>query len=103
MSKSKYRNIRCQFDGYKFDSKKERQRYMELKLLVKAGEIEHLQLQVPFDLHVKGKKIGKYVADFVYWSKGERITEDVKGVKTAIFKWKSKHMKAEYDIDIFLT
>ena len=48
MSKSKYRNRKVSVDGITFDSRKEAQRYRELKLLLLAGEIIGLQMQVPF-------------------------------------------------------
>ena len=37
--KSKYGNIKTRVDGILFDSKKEAKRYLELKLLEKAGRI----------------------------------------------------------------
>lgn len=65
---NKYRNIPCEVDGIRFDSKKEAARYYDLKLLERAGEIRDLRLQVPFELvppHGKDKGV-TYVADFVY-------------------------------------
>ena len=38
---SKFRNIKTSYDGYDFDSKKERDRYKDLKLLEFAGDITH--------------------------------------------------------------
>ena len=92
---SKYKNIRCERDGYKFDSKKEMRRYMELKLLQRAGEIDDLKLQVPYKLAVGGIVIGKYIADFTYTEGGKFVCEDVKGVKTAIYRRSKKHMLAQ--------
>ena len=40
-------------DGIVFSSKREMQRYAELKLLQKAGEIRELELQPEFPLHVQ--------------------------------------------------
>ena len=82
--KSKYGAKKCEYDGIKFDSQKERDRYIELKLLEKGGAIRDLQLQVPFVLQdgfeFNGKKILpiKYIADFTYWANGELVIEDVK-------------------------
>ena len=42
---SKYRNVKTEVDGILFASKKEARRYSELKLLERAGEIAHLELQ----------------------------------------------------------
>ena len=41
----KYRSKRTVVDGITFDSKKEANRYCELKLLEKSGEIKNLELQ----------------------------------------------------------
>lgn len=98
--KNKYKAIKVIVDGIKFDSKKEARRYGQLKLLVRAGEIKDLKLQPKFDLIVNGKKVGYYKADFEYIEDGERIIEDVKGVKTTTYNLKKKMIKAIYDIDI---
>ena len=44
-TKSKYSNRKVNIDGITFDSKKEANRYRELKLLEKVGEISNLVLQ----------------------------------------------------------
>ena len=49
-SRAKYGNRKAVIDGITFDSKKEAQRYTELKLLEKAGKITGLQLQREFEL-----------------------------------------------------
>lgn len=93
---SKYRNIKTTIDGITFDSRKEADRYCELKLLQRAGEITDLELQVPFTLipafSLNGKKHTaiKYVADFVYRRGGKRVVEDVKGMRTDVYKLKKK-------------
>ena len=100
--KSKYGAKKCEYDGFKFDSKKERDRYIELKLLEKGGAIRDLQLQVPFVLQdgfeFNGKKILpiKYIADFTYWANGELVIEDVKGVKTGVYEVKKKMFMYRY-------
>ena len=78
---NKYRNIR---QGA-FDSKKERERWNELRLLERAGAITKLQRQVPFEIipsqYRDGKCIeraAKYIADFTYYENGELVVEDVK-------------------------
>ena len=93
---SKYKNVRT--NG--FDSKKEFERYQELILLEKAGEIIELQTQVLFGLYVNDQVICSYRADFVYWEQGEKVVEDCKGVKTPIYRIKCKLMKAIYGIEI---
>lgn len=100
--KSKYGAKKCEYDGIKFDSQKERDRYIELKLLEKGGGITDLQLQVPFVLQdgfkFNGKKILpiKYIADFTYWKNGELVIEDVKGKKTDVYELKKKMFMYRY-------
>lgn len=95
-------------DGITFDSKKEANRYCELKLLEKAGEITHLQRQVKYELipaqRLDGKVVERavhYIADFVYKDKdGELIVEDTKGFRTADYIIKRKLMLWVYNIRI---
>ena len=47
--RSKYGARKTIVDGITFDSKKEANRYRELKLLEDAGEIEKLKMQVAFE------------------------------------------------------
>jgi hypothetical protein len=96
----KYRNKKVTFDGYTFDSLKEYRRYIELKLLQKAGEISDLKLQVKFELTINGLKICSYIADFTYTQAGDKVVEDVKGVKTREYILKKKLMLAIHGIKI---
>ena len=99
---SKYHNRKVVVDGIRFDSEKEAQRYAELKLLERVGEIYDLQRQVPFVVipeqrDSNGKLLEsevKYIADFTYKEKGSlrRVVEDVKGLKTEVYKIKKKLM-----------
>lgn len=83
---------------------KEARRYSILLLLMQAGEIFKLQLQVSFKIVVNGEKICTCRADFVYFDdKGNKIVEDAKGVQTPEFILKKKLMKAVHGIDILLT
>lgn len=102
---SKYNAKKANVDGHKFDSKKEAERYRELKLLEKAKEIRNLELQPRFLLQDKFKdKTGtthrkiEYVADFMYVDKDDKkIVEDVKGVMTDVYKLKKKLFLNLYD------
>lgn len=100
--RSKYNASITEVDGIKFDSKKEATRYRELQLLLKAGEIGLLQLQVPFELNEGGSHSLKYVADFVYirTKTGEKVIEDAKGYRTEIYRKKKRLMKKVHDIEI---
>lgn len=105
MKRSKYKNIKTVVDGIKFDSKKEARRYQDLKILERAGEIFGLELQPRFSIIVNGFKICTYVADFRYYEEGNpnEVIEDVKGVKTAIYRLKNKLMQAVHGIEILET
>ena len=96
----KYRNVKTEVDGIKFDSKKEAARYQELKTLEKAGEINGLTLQPKYELKVNGEKICYYIGDFGYIENGSVVIEDVKGVRTHAYRIKSKLMRAIYGITI---
>jgi hypothetical protein len=99
-------------DGITFDSRKEANRYLELKLLLKAKKITDLQRQVVFELQPKFK-IGKtthrpitYIADFTYKIKGKErlIVEDSKGFKTLVYRIKKKMLLYKYpDIEFIET
>ena len=99
---NKYYNKKIIIDGHEFPSKKEGNRYLELKLLQRAGEISNLELQPKFILQEKFKKKGKtyreisYIADFKYIEKGQVIVEDVKGKETEVFKIKHKLFEYKY-------
>ena len=104
---SKYRNEKTEVDGIVFDSKKEANRYRELILLEKAGEISGLKLQEKYELipaiYEDGVCIQRavyYVADFVYRENGEKIVEDVKGMKTEVYKLKKKLLRWRYGIEV---
>ena len=95
---TKYHNRKTTVDGITFDSKAEAERYQELVLLQKSGVISNLKLQPTFELIPTFKKNGKtyrktvYKADFSYFDNYTELTlvEDVKGVKTPVYKIKKK-------------
>lgn len=87
-------------DGHRFASQAEARRYGELKLLEKAGEITNLELQPKYPLLVNGVVIAHYVGDFRYHVKGLPVVEDVKGVKTPLYRLKKKMLRAQYGIEI---
>jgi len=102
---SKMRNVRTTIDGIKFDSKKEANRYSELKLLQKAESISGLQIKPAFPISINDHNICKYIADFSYTDiNGQVIVEDVKGRKTGpawqMFRLKQKLMKAIHGIEV---
>ena len=104
----KYRAVKVEVDGVTFDSKREAERYLELKLMVKNGEISGLQLQPAFELqegftNSKGQKVRPiiYKADFAYYDTrtNENIVEDVKSPYTAkdtVYRMKMKMFIYKY-------
>ena len=100
--RSKYGNVKTVVDGHTFDSKREARRYGELLLLLKAREIFDLTLQPAFPCEVNGKFVCSYLADFMYRKRGGMIytVEDVKGVRTALYRLKKKLVFACHRIEI---
>jgi len=120
MTYNKYGAKKTVVDNITFASKKEADRYCQLKLLEKAGEIRNLELQPRYDLAVKGVKLGFYKADFRYeetWpltvilkhnhtrklEAWKLVIEDCKGFKTPIYRLKKKLLLALHGIDIYET
>ena len=108
---SKYHNKKIEVDGITFDSRKEAKRFQTLKLMEKAGEISNIELQKRFELIPKQKDAnGKtvracnYVADFVYLDKdGRQVVEDVKGMRTDVYKLKKKLMLWVHGVTVIET
>lgn len=100
--KSKYNNTKTEVDGIVFDSVKEANRYKELRLLLKIGEIGLLKRQVEYELNPGGTYSMKYVSDFEYiiTATGEHIVEDVKGFRTREYLKKRRLMKKVHGITI---
>lgn len=99
---TKFGNKKTSIDGFKFDSQAEARRYRELRVFEFAGVIRNLEMHPVFAIKVNGKHVCKYYADFAYWDNkgGKRIVEDVKGVRTAVYKLKKKMVEAMYSITI---
>lgn len=95
--------------GAKFPSLHEGKRYCHLLLLRRAGEIVG-----PIELHPKfaclvrnaaglEERVGFYIADFRYTTKdGRTVVEDAKGWSgmDELYRWKKKHVQAQYGITI---
>lgn len=118
----KYHNKKTTVDGITFDSRREADRYSELKLLLRSGRIRNLQMQVPYELipaqrepptltergmERQGKVIERsvvYKADFVYSERTGQIwrpvVEDAKGVRTKEYIIKRKLMLWRHGIRI---
>ncbi|HDR8927866.1 DUF1064 domain-containing protein [Burkholderia vietnamiensis] len=101
----KYRNQQCEHDGLKFDSRRERDRWIELSRQLAVGEISELERQVVFVIAeavvIDGRKKPalRYVADFVYERDGKTVIEDVKGMVTREYRIK-RHLMAVRGLQI---
>lgn len=97
----KYGNIPTTVYGKTFHSKLEAERFVELRLLAKAGKIKNLQCQVKFALDVEGVHITNYIADFTYHTEhGAFVVEDTKGVITDVYRMKERLMAACHGIKV---
>ena len=100
-------NVPQEVNGIVFDSKKEARRYLDLRAMEIAGQIQNLRLQVPYLLipsqRIDGKVVErevKYVADFTYEQNGETVVEDSKGHRTKDYIIKRKLMLSVWGIRI---
>lgn len=88
--RNKLNNSKVIYGKQTFDSKKELQRYLQLKQLENEGRIRCLERQAKYELipaiRIDGKVVERacnYIADFRYIDrvKGEVVVEDVKGYR----------------------
>jgi len=101
--RNKYNARKTKKDGITFDSGREAQRYLALKLLESKGQIQDLKIKPVYEFVKNGILICKYIPDFEYIENGEKVTEDVKGYSTDVYKLKRNMMKAFFKIDILET
>lgn len=105
IKQNKYHNTKTEYNGIKFDSIKEKNRYVGLKQLEDLGIIKDLKLQVKFELQPSYQYNGKtirainYYADFTYIMEDKLIVEDTKGYRTKEYLLKKKLLLYKYDID----
>lgn len=98
--RSKYGARKAERAGEEFDSQAEARRYDELCLLQKAGDISRLVTHPTYGLKVNGIEICRYEADFEYVRDGQRVVEDVKGVRTDAYRLKARLMLACHGITV---
>ena len=106
---NKYHSRKEVVDGITFDSRKEANRYRELCILKRAGEVVDIELQPEFVLQEGFRYNGKwhrpivYRADFrVIYADGRVEVEDVKGMRTEAYKLKKKLLLAKYPDIVFM-
>ena len=105
---AKYHNKKVEYDGYTFDSIKEKNYYIKLKLLEKAGKIKELELQKEYELQPSFKLNNKtsrkitYRSDFTYkTTEDDKLhVVDVKGFRTDVYRLKKKLFEYKYRIEI---
>lgn len=101
---AKYKNLKVEIDGIKFDSKFEAEFYFgELQWLLAAGEITKIErqkaylLQPAFKYQSKTIRAIHYVADFVVTYKdGREEVIDTKGFQTKDYLLKKKLLLYRY-------
>jgi hypothetical protein len=111
--RNKYGAQKKTVDGFTFDSVKEANRYVELKLRQQAGEITELQVQPEYPLLIQARCdvgpyertcVGTYRADFRYREgpQGLLVIEDVKcaATKTAVYRLKKRIVETYYGVTI---
>ena len=102
--RNKYGARRLRIDGITFDSRLEADRYQQLKLLERAGEITGLEYHKKFVIIPKSKHGNDvyYEADFFYFENGKPIVEDTKSeaTVTAIYKIKKRLLAETQGITI---
>lgn len=92
-SRNKYGAKKTQVGEITFDSKKEANRWIELQMLERGGEISELRRQVKVELIGQyrplftrtGRKM-KLTVDFAYIEDGIEVLEDSKGTWTRDFE-----------------
>jgi hypothetical protein len=98
----KYRAIRTDCNaGHSHPSKAEAKRCNELHLLLRAGEIKHLEVQPTYYFQLNGEPIkhpnGRRVAyrpDWRYWEGDCHIAEECKGFATEAYVLKLAFFRA---------
>lgn len=100
---NKYHAKRVECDGYVFDSKMEKDHYLQLKAMEQTGAIRDLELQPKFPCIVNGILVTTYTADFKYFDveRDREIVEDVKGKRTEAFVIRKKLTQALYGIVVY--
>ena len=100
--RTKYGNTKVKYDGFTFDSKREKEYYVVYK---GDPEVESVQVHPRYELTPKftnaegvKRRAQHYVADFLVTFKDDRPDQvvDVKGVETPMFKLKRTLFEYRY-------
>ena len=113
LQENKYHNKKCEYNGIKFDSIKEKDWYMVLLNYKRNGRIKELELQKKFilqesftDNQGNKQRAITYMADFFYYDTKLKcyIAEDVKSEATRndkVYKLKKKMFMYQYPNIVF--
>lgn len=100
---SKFKNQSQYVDGRFFHSKSEAERYKHLRQLEAEGYISQLECQPAYSITINNSHICKCILDFRYidhsHSPIQRV-EDVKGMRTDMYRLKKKLVEAEHQIEV---
>jgi hypothetical protein len=91
---NKYNNQIVEYNGYKYQSKKEADYARGLDFGLKAGTVEYWKGQVKFKCEVNGTHVCNYFLDFEVGRPSAVEYIDVKGVQTDVFKLKKRLVEA---------
>ncbi len=99
----KYMNVKTEYGGFLFDSKREAEKAAELDILKRAGEVIEWRPHPTYALVPSFRKFGKtfrqitYTPDFyVKWKDGKEEIIDIKGFITEVFRLKHKLFEWRY-------
>lgn len=109
--KSKYNAKRTVVDNVPFPSRREAERYQQLRLMESQGVIYALLVgamgreRCEFKFDLNGVRLCSYVADFIYRRvcDGVQVVEDCKGFRNRMYRLKKKMMRAFYGVEILET
>jgi len=110
--KLRYRNQPVIVDGVRYASKKQYDRWCQLKMLEKAGKVSNLRREVPFvlapavTLNGRKKPPLKYYADAVYIENEKEVVEDTKSAitrKDPVYRIKIHLMASVHQIAVLET
>ena len=101
---NKYGAVKTRFGDEVFDSRRECNRWMELRTLQRAGLISDLERQVTYDLTVNGVRVARIKPDFRYQRDGQTVVEDVKSkpTMTPVFRLKAKLLEVLHGVKLEL-
>lgn len=92
---NKYRAVKTEYGGKKYDSKLEARYAAELDLRKKAGDIKDWERQFKIELRANGKLICNYYCDFRLLHNDDSYElVETKGYETDIYRFKRRLLEA---------